>query len=164
MQKGKSLANFLQETTTTDITRLLLSIAEGTKTLSHAVRNLGVLNLGFPDVCKVPTPVPVPTPFPNLAFSTTHIPSVLNVVIGGGLAENLLTTGTVSSGDEGGILMGLISQMIDGPDRPLLGSIKTMIGGIFATRLTTINTHNGLLPNTVGISITPAQFRVILLS
>ena len=46
MQKGKSLANFLQETTTTDITSLLLSIAEGTKTLSHAVRNLGVLNLG----------------------------------------------------------------------------------------------------------------------
>ena len=46
MQKGKSLANFLQETTTADITRLLLSIADGTKTLSHAVRNLGVLNLG----------------------------------------------------------------------------------------------------------------------
>jgi fructose-1,6-bisphosphatase I len=46
MQKGKSLASFLQETTSPDITRLLLSIAEGTKTLSHAVRNLGVLNLG----------------------------------------------------------------------------------------------------------------------
>jgi fructose-1,6-bisphosphatase I len=46
MQKGKSLANFLQETTTADITKLLTSIAEGTKTLSHAVRNLGVLNLG----------------------------------------------------------------------------------------------------------------------
>ena len=46
MQKGKSLTSFLQETTSPDITRLLLSIAEGTKTLSHAVRNLGVLNLG----------------------------------------------------------------------------------------------------------------------
>lgn len=46
MQKGKSLAGFLQESTGPDITRLLLSIAEGTKTLSHAVRNLGVLNLG----------------------------------------------------------------------------------------------------------------------
>jgi fructose-1,6-bisphosphatase I len=46
MQKGKSLASFLQETSTTDITRLLLSIADGTKTLSHAVRNIGVLNLG----------------------------------------------------------------------------------------------------------------------
>ncbi|MCW3126066.1 MAG: fructose-bisphosphatase [Bacteroidetes bacterium] len=46
MQKGKDLAGFLQETTTADITRLLLSIADGTRTLSHAVRNLGVLNLG----------------------------------------------------------------------------------------------------------------------
>lgn len=42
-----------------------------------ANNNLGVLNFGFPDVCLVPAgPVPVPTPFPNLAFSSTHIPSV----------------------------------------------------------------------------------------
>jgi hypothetical protein len=130
-----------------------------------ANNNLGVLNFGFPDVCLVPVgPVPVPTPFPNLVFSTTHIPSVFNVIIGGGLAENLLTTGTVSLGDEAGVLLGLISHMVDSPDRPFLGSFKTLIGGIFATRLTTINGQNGLLPNTVGISITPAQFRVLLLS
>jgi fructose-1,6-bisphosphatase I len=45
MQKGESLAKFLQETTSPDLTRMLLSIAEGTKTLSHAVRNVGLLNL-----------------------------------------------------------------------------------------------------------------------
>lgn len=45
MQKGKSLATFLQETTPTDLCRMLLSIAEGTKALSHAVRNIGMLNL-----------------------------------------------------------------------------------------------------------------------
>lgn len=45
MQKGKSLATFLQETAPTDLSKLLLSIAEGTKALSHAVRNLGILNL-----------------------------------------------------------------------------------------------------------------------
>jgi fructose-1,6-bisphosphatase I len=45
MQKGKSLAKFLQETTSNDLTKLLLSIAEGTKALSHAVRNVGLLNL-----------------------------------------------------------------------------------------------------------------------
>ena len=45
MQKGKSLAKFLQETTSADLSRMLLSIAEGTKALSHAVRNIGVLNL-----------------------------------------------------------------------------------------------------------------------
>jgi fructose-1,6-bisphosphatase I len=45
MLKGKSLAKFLEETTSPDLTRLLLSISQGTKTLSHAVRNLGMLNL-----------------------------------------------------------------------------------------------------------------------
>lgn len=45
MQKGKSLASFLHETTSPDLARMLLSIAEGTKTLSHAVRNVGILNL-----------------------------------------------------------------------------------------------------------------------
>ena len=45
MQKGKSLATFLQETTSPDLSRMLLSIAESTKALSHAVRNIGMLNL-----------------------------------------------------------------------------------------------------------------------
>jgi hypothetical protein len=130
-----------------------------------ANNNLGVLNFGFPDVCLVPAfPAPIPTPFPNLAFSTTHIPSVFNVIFGGGLAENLITTGTVSGGDEAGVLMGLISLFMDGPDRPFLGSFKTLVGGIFGTRMTTINGQNGMLPNTVGISITPGQVRVLLLS
>lgn len=130
-----------------------------------ANNNLGVLNLGFPDVCLVPAiPAPVPTPFPNLAFSTAHIPSVFNVIFGGGLAENLITMGTISNGDEGGVLLGVASHLIDGPDRPFLGSFKTLVGGIFGTRLTTINGQNGILPNTVGISITPGQIRVLLLS
>lgn len=127
--------------------------------------NLGVLNLGFPDVCLVPAgPVPVPTPFPNLAFSSSHIPSVFNVIFGGGLAENLLTSGTVSNGDEAGVLTGVVSHLIDGPDRPWLGSFKTLVGGVFGTRLTSVGGQNGLLPNTVGVSLTPAQVRVILLS
>jgi len=45
MIKGKGLANFLHDNAPADLARLLLSIAEGTKTLSHAVRNIGVLNL-----------------------------------------------------------------------------------------------------------------------
>ena len=45
MQKGKSLDKFLEETTTPDLKRMLQAIAEGTRVLSHAVRNIGVLNL-----------------------------------------------------------------------------------------------------------------------
>lgn len=45
MQKGKSLDKFLEETTAPELTKLLMAIAEGTRVLSHAVRNIGVLNL-----------------------------------------------------------------------------------------------------------------------
>lgn len=127
--------------------------------------NLGVMNLGFPDVCKTMVgPVMVPIPYPNIAVSVTHIPSQFKVIIGGGLAENLLTSGTVSNGDQAGIVMGLISNIVVGPDRPFLGSFKAMIGGVFSTRLTTINGQNGMPSNTVGISITPSQVCVLALS
>ncbi|GAA5787201.1 type VI secretion protein [Chitiniphilus shinanonensis] len=129
-----------------------------------ANNNLGVMNFAFPDVCKVPTPVgPIPLPFPNIAMSTTHVPSVFNVLFGCGLAENMLTQGTVSNGDEPGVATGLISNIVVGPDRQLLGSIKMLVGGVFANRLTSLSLQNGMLPNTAGMSITPAQVRVILL-
>ncbi|KAF0815294.1 hypothetical protein IGB42_00375 [Andreprevotia sp. IGB-42] len=126
--------------------------------------NLGVMNFAFPDVCKVPTPVgPIPLPFPNIALSFFHIPSQFQVIIDGGLAENLLTEGTISRGDFPGVLGGIISNVFMGPDRQVLGSFKVLMGGIFGTRLTTLTLQNGEVPNAPGLSITPAQFRVILL-
>jgi hypothetical protein len=126
---------------------------------------LGVLNLAFPDVCYVPTPIgPIPLPFPNLAISFTHIPSVFNVIFGGGLAENLMTEGTISEGDTPGLGGGILSFMFMGPDRQLLGSFKVIVGVMFATRLTTLTGQNGMLPNAIGMSITPSQFRVLILS
>ncbi|TLN00540.1 DUF4150 domain-containing protein [bacterium] len=123
------------------------------------------MNFGFPDVCKtIIGPAIVPLPYPNIAISVTHIPSQFKVIIGGGLAENLLTSGTVSNGDEAGLAMGLISQIDVGPDRPFLGSFKVMIGGIFSTRLTSIQGQNGIPCNTIGISITPSQIRVMALT
>ncbi|WP_148716421.1 DUF4150 domain-containing protein [Chitinolyticbacter meiyuanensis] len=126
--------------------------------------NLGVMNFAFPDVCKVPTPVgPIPLPFPNIAMSVSHIPSVFNILFGGGLAENMLTQGTISNGDEPGLATGLISNVVIGPDRQVLGSFKVLVSAVFAMRLTSLSLQNGMLPNTVGASLTPAQFRVILL-
>lgn len=120
--------------------------------------NLGVLNLGFPDVCMVG---PVPVPQVNLDFSVSNVPTVFNVILGGGLAENLLTIGALSGGDAG---VGVASGMCMGPKRSLLGSFKVALGCVFASRLTSINGQNGLLPNCVGISLTPGQFKVIYLS
>lgn len=119
--------------------------------------NLGVLNMGFPDVCLTP-PLAIPVPFPNIAMSLTHVPSVFNVLLDCGLAENLLTQGTLSLGDVGA---GVASGIMAGPDHPLLGSFKTIFGVCPATRMTTLNIQN--LDNAPGISLTPAQIRVLLL-
>lgn len=120
--------------------------------------NLGVLNLGFPDVCLTP-PLEIPIPYPNIALSLTHIPSVFNILLDCGLAENLLTEGTVSLGDVG---TGVASGMMMSQDHPLLGSFKTIFGVCPATRLTTLTIQN--LDNAPGLSLTPAQIRVLLVS
>ena len=127
--------------------------------------NLCVTNFAFPDVCNVPTPVgPIPTPFPNIAISVTHVPSQFSVIIQCGLAENLVTQGTISNGDEPGIGLGLISHLEIGPDRYMMGSFKVCFGGVFASRLTSLVGQNGMLPNAVGMSITPSQVCVLVLS
>ncbi|HWU84112.1 MAG TPA: PAAR-like domain-containing protein [Rhodocyclaceae bacterium] len=123
-----------------------------------ANNNLGVVNIGFPDVCLV---AEVPVPEVNVDFSITNIPTVFNVLFGPGLAENLLTVSALSTADLG---IGVVSGMCLGPKRSFLGSFKTIVGCMFASRLTSINGQNGLVPNTVGMSLTPAQFKVILLT
>ena len=123
-----------------------------------ANNNLGVMNLGFPDVCMVG---PIPVPGLNVACSVCSIPTVFKVYFAGGLAENLLTIRQVSTADAGA---GVVSGMCMGPKRPILGSFKVMVSCMFTSRLTSINGQNGLLPNAVGISLTPAQFKVLHLS
>ncbi|CAB3646680.1 DUF4150 domain-containing protein [Trinickia soli] len=117
-----------------------------------------------PDVCKTPIVVPVPIPYPNITMSTAHIPSVFNVMFGTGLAENLMTEGTISMGDEPGVEGGVVSGIFMGPDTYVSGSFKVIVGTAFATRLTSLVGMNGMPFNTIGMSIVPAQFRVLLLS
>jgi Domain of unknown function (DUF4150) len=118
----------------------------------------------IPDVCKTPLLVPVPLPYPNITFSILHIPAVFNLLFGIGLAENLMTEGTISIGDQPGVLGGILSQIFMGPDRYILGSFKVLAGGIFAARMTSLVGMNGMPFNTIGMSLLPAQFRVLLLS
>lgn len=126
----------------------------------YANNNLGVMNMGFPDVCT--TPPAVPTPYPNIAVSVTHIPSQFNVFIGIGISENLMTQGTVSNGDNSGVMLGVASGLVMGPDRSVLGSFQTFVGAIPATHLTSINIQNST--NAPGLSLTPAQFVTLLLA
>jgi len=129
-----------------------------------ATNSIAAINMfTVPDVCKTPIVVPVPIPYPNITFSLFHIPSVFNVMFGIGLAENLQTQGTISLGDQPGVLGGILSGIFMGPDRYLLGSLKVMVGGIFAARMTSLVGMNGTPFNTVGMNLLPGQFRVLLL-
>ncbi len=123
-----------------------------------ANNNLGVMSLGFPDVCIVGI---IPVPQVNIDFSITNIPTVFNVLYGGGLVENLITISVLSTADVG---VGVVSAMCMGAKRSMLGSFKLLVGAIFVSRMTSINGQNGMLPNTVGICLLPTQFRVLVLS
>ncbi|MHB8885014.1 MAG: DUF4150 domain-containing protein [Methylovirgula sp.] len=125
--------------------------------------NLGALNLGFPDVCKVPmVPVPVPMPFPNLALSTMAVPTQFTVFVMCMPAHNMTTTIAMSDGDEVGILGGVVSQLDMGPSRCFLGSFNLFVGGPPATKMTAPTGQNGVVPNAPGAVISPAQ--TVLLS
>ena len=57
-----------------------------------------------------------------------------------------------------------MSGIFMGPDTYISGSFKVIVGTAFATRLTSLVGMNGMPFNTLGMSIVPAQFRVLLLS
>jgi hypothetical protein len=122
---------------------------------------MGGLNLGFPDVCLTP-PVPEPIPYPNLSIGPMAVPAVYNVLWCCTPALNLLSTNVMSQGDDPGIALGLVSHLVMGPTRPVTGAFTVLVGGIPATRLTSINEQN--LFNSPGMSITPSQLNVLLLA
>lgn len=128
--------------------------------------SLGCENFALiPDVCKTPAvPAPLPLPYPNMATSTVHIPTQYKLMIGPGLVETLGTKGTVSTLDEPGVLGGVISGVVMGPDQYLLGSLKLMVDACFVAHMTSITGHNGMPFNTVGMQLIPAQFHVVVLS
>lgn len=125
------------------------------------------LDFGFPDVCLTPTPVgPIPIPYPNIGVTAMAIPPTasLKVLTVGMPTHNLMTTVPMTNGDNTGVNMGVLSGMVMGPQRNLLGSFTTFIGGMPAAKLTTMTGQNGMSMNAPGMTLTPGQVKVIALS
>jgi len=120
------------------------------------------MNVAIPDICLVPMPAPTPTPLVNINTTSTHIPTVPNVLFGPSPAQNLASTTPISTGSEPAPPGGAVSHMMDGSSRPLVGSMKTFVGPMPSTRVTTLNGQNGTIPNSVGVQMTPGQIRVLL--
>ncbi|BDG72353.1 DUF4150 domain-containing protein [Roseomonas fluvialis] len=121
------------------------------------------MDMGFPDVCLTPAvPAPIPIPYPNIAMGPTAIPSQVTTMVLGAPMHNMGTTTPLTNGDNAGVATGVASGTVMGPSRHLLGSFTMLVGGMPATRLTSMSLQNST--NIPGCRIVPSQVRVIILA
>jgi len=124
---------------------------------------MGGMSLGFPDVCNTPVlGVPVPIPYPNISTNPMGIPPVPNILFGGAPAQNLLTEVPLTQGDDAGLEGGILCGMDMGPARCIDGAFTVLVGGMPATRLTSVTLQNEI--NAPGVCLVPAQLTVLLLA
>jgi hypothetical protein len=121
------------------------------------------MDTGFPDVCLTPTPAgPVPIPYPNIAMGPMGVPPAPTVLFGGAPAHNMSTVIPLTNGDNAGVALGVASGMVMGPARHLTAAFTVIVGGMPATRLTSMSLQNST--NCPGVRVVPSQARVIILA
>jgi hypothetical protein len=119
------------------------------------------IDIGFPDVCLTP-PVGVPIPYPNIALGPMGLgfdPTVLWMCMP---AHNMATTIPLSNGDNPGLMLGVASGLVMGPARHLTAAFTVLVGGLPATRMTSVALQNST--NCPGMRLVPSQIKVILLA
>jgi hypothetical protein len=127
------------------------------------------MNFAMPDVCLTPIPspagpIPTPIPYPNIALPMTAIPSQVKVLVLAMPAHNLMTVTPMSNGDNGGLMMNPMSGMVMGPSRHLMGSVKTLYGGLPVTKMLNPTGQNGMSPGAFGASLVPSQIKVMVMA
>jgi hypothetical protein len=121
------------------------------------------MDLGFPDVCLTPAgPAVVPIPYPNIAMGPMGVPPVPNVLFMGMPAHNMGTVIPVTNGDNAGVAMGVASGTVMLTSRHLTAAFSVLVGGMPATRLTSVSLQNST--NCPGVRIVPSQTKVLLLA
>ncbi len=121
------------------------------------------VDMGFPDVCLTPTPAgPVPVPYPNVAAGPMAVPAVYNVLFMCTPAHNMSTVVPLTNGDNAGVATGVASATVMGPSRHLTGAFTVLVGGMPATRMTSMSLQNST--NCPGARIAPSQTKVLLLA
>ncbi len=125
---------------------------------------LAGMDFAFPDVCMTPVVTPTPIPYPNMAMASTAKPSQYVVLISCMPAHTLATQKQMTSGDQAGVNMGVASGQVMGPSRHMMCSFKVFYGGSPVTRMLDMTGQNGTSPNMVGLSLTPSQYRLMVMS
>jgi len=121
------------------------------------------MDFGFPDVCLTPVgPAVVPIPYPNMAMSPMGVPAAYNVLFMAAPAHNLSTVIPLTNGDNAGVATGVASGTVMGPSRHLTAAFTVLVGGMPATRLTSMSLQNST--NCPGMRVVPSQTKVLLLA
>ncbi len=102
------------------------------------------VTIAFPDVCKTPAPpLPfVPIPYPNIAMSTDSAQGAKKVKAKGCPICVKDSNFKMSTGDEAGAMMGMVSQKIKGKAEFVMFSFDTKAEGKGITRALDIMLHN----------------------
>jgi hypothetical protein len=57
-----------------------------------------------------------------------------------------------------------MSGMVMGPTKHLMGSVKTMFGGLPVTKMLSPTGQNGMSPGAFGASLAPSQVKLMVLA
>lgn len=127
-----------------------------------ATCQLSGTSFSFPDLCLTP-PTMAPVPYLNRAMSNMCAPGQSKVMWLAAPAHMAFkSTIVISSGDEPGVGLGLISHVIMGPCKALLGAFTILVTGFPAWRMTSLTLQNRF--NMIGLTLVPSQWKIILLA
>jgi len=116
----------------------------GVNFLSVVHKKSAGVTIAFPDVCKTPAPPApfVPIPYPNIANSSDTMQGAKKVKAKGCPICVKDSNFKMSSGDEAGSLLGMVSSKIKGKAEFVMSSFDTKAEGKPITRALDIMLHN----------------------
>lgn len=101
------------------------------------------MSMVFPDVCKTPTPAgPIPIPYPNIGMASMTSKGTKKVKLDGQMAMVKGAKYSMTSGDEAGSAMGVMSSKIKGEAEYMMYSFDVKFEGKNACRLGDPLFHN----------------------
>lgn len=121
-----------------------MPITVGVNFLSVVHKKSAGVTVAFPDVCKTPAPPApfVPIPYPNVAMSSDTMQGAKKVKAKGCPICVINSNFKMSSGDEAGVMFGMVSQKIKGKAEFVLSSFDVKAEGKGVTRALDIMLHN----------------------
>jgi hypothetical protein len=101
------------------------------------------MSMAFPDVCKTPSPAgPIPIPYPNIGKSADASGGPTTVTVEGKMPMVKGANYQMSTGDEAGSAMGIMSSKIKGICEFMMYSFDVKIEGNNVCRLGDPMFHN----------------------